>query len=101
MGHLLNLALLDMHLRRLGPCRWTLPTNIPVPLLNGKSLFGEFLGSIAANLAQFPKGPALEDRFWLYFAVYHVGLFTSRPPLSTSQGLIATFTPMIAVLSRN
>lgn len=60
-------------------CRWTVPTNIPVSVLGGKSLFGEFLASIGANLAQFPKGPALTDRFWLYFIVYHVGLFTSTP----------------------
>lgn len=59
-------------------CRWTIPTNIPVSVLGGKSLFGEFLGSIGANLAHFPKGPALTDRFWLYFIVYHVGLFTSE-----------------------
>ena len=58
-------------------CRWTLPTNIPVSVLGGKSFFGEFLGSIGYHLAHFPTPPAITDKFWLYLIVYHVGLFTT------------------------
>lgn len=69
-----------------------MPTNIPVSALGGKSLFGEFLASIGSNLSHFPTGPGLSDPFWVYFAVYHVGLFTSQPssiprPLLCSQQL--------------
>lgn len=38
-----------------------MPTNIPVPVLGGQSLFGKFLGSIGAELAHFPTGPALKS----------------------------------------
>lgn len=43
---------------------WTVPSNIPVPALGGESLFGQFLGSIGQELSHFPRGPALDDRFW-------------------------------------
>ena len=33
--------------------------------------------SIGQNLSHFPTGPALDDPFWLYFATYHIGLFTT------------------------
>ena len=56
---------------------WTIPSCIPVSGFGGSSLFGEFLGSIGSNLSQFPKGPGLDDTFWLYLTVYHVGLFTT------------------------
>ena len=44
--------------------RWTLPSMIPVPALGGESLFGQFTASIGEQLAHFPVGPALTDRFW-------------------------------------
>lgn len=48
-----------------------------MPALGGKSLFGLFTASIGENLAHFPVGPQMDDRFWLYFTIYHVGLFTT------------------------
>ena len=61
-------ALLDsfrpVHLSVAFLCRWTLPSMIPVPALGGESLFGQFTASIGEQLAHFPVGPALTDRFW-------------------------------------
>jgi photosystem I subunit PsaO len=54
---------------------WFLPSNIPVSAFGGKSLFGLFMESISENLAHFPTGPALDDKFWLYMITWHVGLF--------------------------
>lgn len=54
---------------------WTIPTLIPSPAWGGKGLFNVFCERIAANLHNFPQGPALDDRFWLYFLVWHGGLF--------------------------
>ena len=31
--------------------------------------------SLAENLAHFPTGPALDDKFWLYLITWHGGLF--------------------------
>ncbi|KAK9861746.1 hypothetical protein WJX84_011915 [Apatococcus fuscideae] len=59
----------------LGFVGWTVPTAIGVPALGGNSLFQLFLASIGDNLAAFPRGPPLEDPFWLYLTVYHAGLF--------------------------
>ena len=44
--------------------RWTVPANIPVPAFGGSSLFGAFTQSIGENLARFPQGPPLQDKFW-------------------------------------
>ena len=44
--------------------RWTVPANIPVPAFGGSSLFGTFTQSIGENLARFPQGPPLQDKFW-------------------------------------
>lgn len=52
-----------------------MPSNIGVPAFGGKSLFGAFMESIGENLAHFPVGPALDDRFWLYLVSWHLGLF--------------------------
>ncbi len=49
--------------------RWTVPTTIGVPILNGSSFFGQFMASIGSNLAHFPTGPKLDDPFWLYLTV--------------------------------
>jgi photosystem I protein PsaO len=44
--------------------RWTVPANIGVPAFGGNSLFGLFTQSIGENLAKFPVGPGLTDKFW-------------------------------------
>uniref|UniRef100_A0AC62AEK3 Psao1 n=1 Tax=Dunaliella salina TaxID=3046 RepID=A0AC62AEK3_DUNSA len=54
---------------------WTLPSNIGTSALNGQSLFGAFYESIGQNLAHWPTGPALDDKFWLYMVTWHTGLF--------------------------
>lgn len=54
-----------------------MPSNIGVPAFGGNSLFGAFMASISENLARFPQGPALDDKFWLYMVTWHVGLFVS------------------------
>lgn len=48
---------------------WTLPSSIPVSAFGGQSLFGLLNASIAEELAHFPVGPALTDKFWLYLLV--------------------------------
>merc|ERR1711977_356132 len=60
----------------LGFLGWTIPSAIPVSGFGGDSLFSKFLSSIAGELAQFPKGPALNSDFWLYLMLYHIGLFS-------------------------
>ena len=47
-----------------GVHRWTVPANIGVPAFGGNSLFGLFTQSIGENLAKFPQGPGLTDKFW-------------------------------------
>uniref|UniRef100_A0A7S3QPH5 Photosystem I subunit O n=1 Tax=Dunaliella tertiolecta TaxID=3047 RepID=A0A7S3QPH5_DUNTE len=54
---------------------WTVPSNIGTSALNGQSLFGAFYESIGQNLAHWPTGPALDDKFWLYMVTWHTGLF--------------------------
>ncbi len=44
--------------------RWVIPSNVPTAALGGKSLFGAFTQSIGQELAHFPVGPALTDKFW-------------------------------------
>ncbi|KAI8465276.1 MAG: photosystem I reaction center subunit O [Monoraphidium minutum] len=61
----------------LGFLGWTIPAASPAPAFGGDSLFGLFTSSIGENLAHFPVGPALSDKFWLYLITYHVGLFVS------------------------
>lgn len=36
-----------------------------------------FADSIGQNLANFPQGPGLEDKFWLYLITWHLGLFST------------------------
>ena len=59
----------------LGTAGWFVPSNIGVSAFNGDSLFGLFAKSIGENLAHFPTGPSLDDKFWLYMITWHVGLF--------------------------
>jgi photosystem I subunit PsaO len=54
---------------------WFIPSNIGVGAFGGKSLFGLFTASIGENMAHFPTGPALDDKFWLYMVTWHLGLF--------------------------
>ena len=56
---------------------WTVPASIPskIPLLDGTGLTQAFLARVQANLAQFPKGPAMDDPFWVLMALWHLGLF--------------------------
>jgi len=61
----------------LGFLGWTIPSAIPTGALGGNSLFSLFTASIGEELSHFPIGPAITDRFWLYFIIYHVGLFTA------------------------
>merc|ERR1711924_2375 len=55
---------------------WTIPSAIPVSGFGGKSLFSSFIESIGSEMSHFPTGPSLESSFWLYFLLYHAGLFT-------------------------
>ncbi len=45
-------------------CSWTVPSNIGVSGFGGQSLFGLLTQSIGEELAHFPTGPALSDKFW-------------------------------------
>merc|ERR1712093_210176 len=54
---------------------WTIPASIPVSGFGGSSLVSKFVGSIGAELANFPRGPTLDSDFWLYLVLYHTGLF--------------------------
>merc|ERR1712224_979738 len=59
----------------LGFLGWTLPSAIPVSGFGGASLFSKFLDSIGRELSHFPSGPTLDSDFWIYFLLYHIGLF--------------------------
>ena len=48
----------------LGFLGWTIPANIGVSAFGGNSLFGSFTQNIGENLARFPVGPPLTDKFW-------------------------------------
>ena len=48
----------------LGVIGWTLPSTIGVSAFGGQSLFGLLTQSIGEELAHFPTGPALGDKFW-------------------------------------
>ncbi len=63
------------------PCTrsWTVPSSIGVSGFSGDSLFGLLNASVAENLAHFPTGPALDDKFWLYLISWHVGWVCSPP----------------------
>merc|ERR1712224_793543 len=60
----------------LGFFGWTILSAIPVSGFGGASLFSKFMGSIATELGHFPTGPSLDSDFWIYFLLYHFGLFT-------------------------
>ena len=43
---------------------WTVPSSIGVSGFGGASLFSLFTASIGEEMAKFPTGPALDDKFW-------------------------------------
>ncbi|KAG0566852.1 hypothetical protein M758_7G085600 [Ceratodon purpureus] len=63
----------DLSVVGFGLIGWMAPSSLP--LINGNSLTGLFLGSIGPELAHFPTGPALTSPFWLWMLTWHVGLF--------------------------
>lgn len=38
-------------------------------------MFYKLNESIALEFAQFPKGPGIDDPFWIYMITWHLGLF--------------------------
>ncbi|KAL2609155.1 hypothetical protein R1flu_027728 [Riccia fluitans] len=63
----------DLSVIGFGLIGWLAPSSIP--LINGNSLTGLFLGSIGPELAHWPTGPALTSPFWLWMITWHLGLF--------------------------
>eukprot|EP00270_Netrium_digitus_P021852 TRINITY_DN95_c0_g1_i1.p2 TRINITY_DN95_c0_g1~~TRINITY_DN95_c0_g1_i1.p2 ORF type:complete len:147 (-),score=26.15 TRINITY_DN95_c0_g1_i1:444-884(-) len=63
----------DLSVIGFGLIGWIAPSSLP--LINGDSLTGLFLGSIGPELAHFPTGPALDSPFWFYLLTWHLGLF--------------------------
>ncbi|KAG0558755.1 hypothetical protein M758_10G048400 [Ceratodon purpureus] len=63
----------DLSVVGFGLIGWIAPSSLPI--INGNSLTGLFLGSIGPELAHFPTGPALTSPFWLWMVTWHVGLF--------------------------
>lgn len=56
---------------------WTVPSGIAIKSYGDTSLLAAFSASIGENLANFPQGPGLEDKFWLYLLTWHIGLFST------------------------
>jgi photosystem I subunit PsaO len=57
---------------------WTIPSASPCPAFeNNNSLFFMLCQSVSENLSNFPTGPSLDDKFWLYLITWHIGLFTT------------------------
>merc|ERR1712216_306747 len=55
---------------------WVIPSASPCPAFpDNASLFELFSERISANLANFPQGPAADDKIWLYMLTWHMGLF--------------------------
>ena len=55
---------------------WVIPSASPCPAFpDNASLFELFSERISANLANFPQGPAADDKIWLYMLTWHLGLF--------------------------
>jgi len=55
---------------------WVIPSASPCPAFeDNASLFAVFSERISANLANFPQGPAADDKIWLYMLTWHMGLF--------------------------
>mgnify|MGYP007114763474 CR=1 FL=1 len=58
-------------------CSWLVPAASPAPAFGGRSLLSVFTESIGQELSHFPTGPAMDSQFWLYLAIFHVGLFAT------------------------
>merc|ERR1712216_282867 len=56
---------------------WSVPSGIAIKSYGDTSLLAAFSASIGENLANFPQGPGLEDKFWLYLLTWHIGLFST------------------------
>lgn len=56
---------------------WAVPSGIAIKSYGDTSLLSAFSASIGENLANFPQGPGLEDKFWLYLLTWHIGLFST------------------------
>mmetsp|Transcript_230 Transcript_230/g.733 ORF Transcript_230/g.733 Transcript_230/m.733 type:complete len:141 (+) Transcript_230:148-570(+) len=58
---------------------WIIPSSIPtnIPLLKGTGLTQAFFASISDNLSRWPRGPALDDPFWVLLSLWHLGLFAT------------------------
>ena len=69
--------------------RWTLPTNLGVPIFNGGSFFGEFMSSIGRNLGRFPNGPPLNDPFW------YVDSWNQNASCCCMAPVMTSFTPTL------
>ena len=67
----------DISILALAIVGWVVPSSLPagIPLTGGTGLTQAFLASMNSNLANFPKGPAGDDPFWLLMFLWHVGLF--------------------------
>lgn len=68
---------LDLTIVVLAMIGWIVPSSIPagIPLTNGGGLSQAFFASMNANLANWPKGPALDDPFWTLLVLWHIGMF--------------------------
>lgn len=56
---------------------WTIPSGVAIKAYGDTSLLAAFADAIGSNLASFPQGPALDDKFWLYLITWHIGLFST------------------------
>ena len=56
---------------------WTIPSGVAIKSYGDTSLLAAFTESIGTNLANFPQGPGIEDKFWLYLITWHIGLFST------------------------
>jgi len=56
---------------------WTVPSGVAIKAYGDTSLLAAFADSIGNNLANFPQGPAIDDKFWLYLITWHIGLFST------------------------
>lgn len=56
---------------------WTIPSGVAIKAYGDTSLLAAFTDTIGSNLANFPQGPALDDKFWLYLITWHIGLFST------------------------
>ena len=60
---------------------WTVPSGIAIKSYGDTSLLAAFSASIGENLANFPQGPGLEDKFWLYLLTWPA----SSPPCCSAR----------------